>query len=895
MKLLLFITAILSWLPIYSQDINNKKVSLGLFSSYKSKEESKIESKIYEVLDEELKNKNFQTTKISGNEWKDRLENSKKNGSSILIEGFYKRSENGALNVYGQIYNVETGKLIDAFNRSFEFAEVSELKLDEKEMLVPDEKVIQEFSQKLVNRVRANPNRKENIENINEFVVNSQLGKDKNIAVPTEDLDKATEEVFKILNEENSISIVSKRIGVQESTGKTSAIVSVVNRRKIQDTGARNLADILKQIPGVEVFYDQMGFYKIAFRGIRAKSGVLLLLDGQRINNFYDGSTFLDLRADAIEKVEIIRGPGSSVHGTNAFVGVINVVTRTSFDGKSSGQVSTRIGSENTLEPSVFYGMRLGENWKISGYAERYETKGRKTQIANDTTCTEDSWSKLQCNQTAIPLPLNNSITTNDTKIQTNGFLNIDRNDNFFAKLKAIQEKRGPHVGEIGQVTPDSELGFKLLLGSIGFQNIELTKKISLSTKLYGDIYDRKDDIQVSRRDNLRHLGFSARKMNSYIYETHGIESILQLTLLKNLVFLLGVNYERLILRDFEIKKNYLRADTNTLLPAFFDFDNSPKSQNKDRHIKAVFGQTIYDPFSWLSITLGLRYDEYSDFGKTINPKTSAVITPFENTAYGTLAFKFLYGSAFRAPTFQELYDQTQAFQPAGAFGNRNLKPETIQTGEIGMEYNTPYKPLSFLVNGFYNSIRNNIAAINNSGTFPSERDNYQNLRGIKVGGIEFEVKLNYSNRNYFFANASWFQSQDNGGLPPNEKEDYITFLLDVPQARANLGANFEITKYFTLNNTVWISSERKSNSRFAFETQTDRQFKIPQYAVWNLSFASTEDLWSKGILRLSIFNMMNYKNFDDANYAIPSFPNRAIPSIFQYERYLELKLTYNL
>ena len=143
-----------------------------------------------------------------------------------------------------------------------------------------------------------------------------EFEKNKKLEIKTEE---TTEENFFKLEED--ISIVSKRVGQSESVSKTSAIVSVYNRQKIADSGARNLADILKQAPGVEISYDQFGSYKVAFRGVLSRSGVLMLLDGHRINNFYDGSTFLDIRADAIEKVEIIRGPGSSIHGTNAFVG----------------------------------------------------------------------------------------------------------------------------------------------------------------------------------------------------------------------------------------------------------------------------------------------------------------------------------------------------------------------------------------------------------------------------------------------------------------------------------------------------------------------------------------------------------------------------------------------
>nr|MBP9887784.1 TonB-dependent receptor [Leptospiraceae bacterium] len=89
-------------------------------------------------------------------------------------------------------------------------------------------------------------------------------------------------------------------------------------------------------------------------------------------------------------------------------------------------------------------------------------------------------------------------------------------------------------------------------------------------------------------------------------------------------------------------------------------------------------------PLKWLSITAGVRRDTYSDFGSTINPKTGLVITPFEKTKFGTLAFKVLYGSAFRAPTFQELYDKNQAYQVGGVFGNNTQRLQSIGTRDGG-------------------------------------------------------------------------------------------------------------------------------------------------------------------------------------------------------------------
>lgn len=755
--------------------------------------------------------------------------------------------------------------------------------------------------------------------------------KNKKIEIKPEE--STTEEDFFKLEED--ISIVSKRVGQSESVSKTSAIVSVYNRQKIADSGARNLADILKQAPGVEVSYDQFGSYKVAFRGVQSRSGVLMLLDGHRINNFYDGSTFLDIRADAIEKVEIIRGPGSSIHGTNAFVGVINVVTRSAAKGdKTGGHVSSRLGQYNTFEPTAYYNLKMGEDWKLSTYAGYYESARPQVHLPYDQSCTSPGIRTGGCNTTLFAQPIATYNKTNDRKKQTNVFISASKGESFYIKGKMIREERGPNVGELGFVTPDSQLGFNLLTADIGTEKIAVTQTISLSARVYTDSYLRKDEIQVERRDFLSHLGSSPTKKTGYQYQTMGTEIILQYNPFSQLSIMAGAQIERLNYKDSYIKQNFAGENRTNLYPVFYDYDNlntdfndtaiqfattgkasisDPDSlkrgKNKSRNIQAEFAQLLWDPLKWLSITAGVRRDVYSDFGSTINPKTGVVITPFEKTKFGSLSFKILYGSAFRAPTFQELYDKNQAFQVGGVYGNNTqrlqtigasgygeLKPETIRTGELGMEYLTPYKPLSFQINWFYTRIYNNIGGINTSGTVPGRYDIYRNLRGLTIIGSEAESRLNYSAKNYIFLNLSWFQAVDHGGLIETLKDiDNKTFLTNIPQGRANLGVNWGVTKYFVLNNTVWASTERSSNVRFEFERQSTRGFRYPQYHIWNMSLATTEDLIKNMELRLSIFNLQNYKLYDESNSATVDYTNRAIPAAYIFQRYIEFKMTYFL
>ena len=140
------------------------------------------------------------------------------------------------------------------------------------------------------------------------------------------------------------------------------ASVTVVTADEIQKYGYRNLADILRSVPGFYVTYDR----DYTFVGVRGfgrlgdwNSRILVLIDGHRINNNVLGQAMLGneflVDIDMIERVEIVRGPSSSLYGANAFFAVINVITRTSKQVKD-WELSFQTGSFGTDEGRATYG-----------------------------------------------------------------------------------------------------------------------------------------------------------------------------------------------------------------------------------------------------------------------------------------------------------------------------------------------------------------------------------------------------------------------------------------------------------------------------------------------------------------------------------------------------------
>lgn len=133
-------------------------------------------------------------------------------------------------------------------------------------------------------------------------------------------------ELQKILNKNVT---VSSRNAL--TTRETPGIISLITSEEIQNAGARDLIDVLRLVPGFEVLQDNQMVMGIGIRGNWANEGkVLVLMDGHYMNELLYQTVQLGnhFPVDAIERIEIIRGPGSAIYGGSAEYGVINIITK---------------------------------------------------------------------------------------------------------------------------------------------------------------------------------------------------------------------------------------------------------------------------------------------------------------------------------------------------------------------------------------------------------------------------------------------------------------------------------------------------------------------------------------------------------------------------------------
>jgi outer membrane receptor protein involved in Fe transport len=170
----------------------------------------------------------------------------------------------------------------------------------------------------------------------------------------------------------------------EQKVTEAASFITIITSDEIQKYGYRTFAYVLRSVPGFYVTDDQNYGY-LATRGFMGPGSynnrVLIQIDGHRLNeNICDGAyvdTEFPLDIDLIDRIEVIRGPGSALDGTDAFFAVIDVITKRGADFKGA-EVSADAGSLNTYRGRATYGMKSkGEtDWLLSG--TYYHTLGNK-------------------------------------------------------------------------------------------------------------------------------------------------------------------------------------------------------------------------------------------------------------------------------------------------------------------------------------------------------------------------------------------------------------------------------------------------------------------------------------------------------------------------------------
>jgi iron complex outermembrane receptor protein len=555
--------------------------------------------------------------------------------------------------------------------------------------------------------------------------------------------------------------------GTKQPINKAPSTATVVTAADIIALGANDLTDVLESVAGLHVSHGALGNHPRYFiRGIASNFApeVLILINGSKTNletfgrdSFIYGHGFIH----NISRIEIIRGPGSALYGADAFSGVVNIITKNA-DEIAGTEIGAQLGNLNTKETWVQHGGKFA-GFNVAAYLAYAKSDGSKRTIDSDLQSLLDGF--FQTHASNAPGKINAEFRAVDARLELD-------NENWKIHTGFQDRNVGTGGGIAESLDPAGRLRERRFNFSGEYQKTGFLPNFDILAKfeyyqlktLTGDpqfLIFPKGAFSGTFPDGIvGNPGHSERAerfalVGAYTgWNSHKIR--------------LGVGHEIEDLYATEEYKNFRLKIINGAL-TFVPLGSVVNATgNPDliyllphkRNLSYAFLQDEWALAKDWALTAGVRYDRYSDFGSTTNPRLALVWDPKYN-----LTIKGIYGQAFRAPTFNDQYGVNNPV----ANGNRNVQPEKIRTTELAFIYQPTPKLQTSLT--FFSYLQKNIIAfVPDSGAVGTKTA--QNTGNQSGKGFELEATWNVERNLKLVGNISTQKSihQDTGkdvGLAP--------------------------------------------------------------------------------------------------------------------------------
>jgi outer membrane receptor for ferrienterochelin and colicins len=488
--------------------------------------------------------------------------------------------------------------------------------------------------------------------------------------------------------------------------------VSVVTAEDIRRFGYRTLLDVLQSMRGVYVSDDRNYTY-VGLRGFMRPSDynnrLLLLVDGHRMNENVYGSAYFGrespIPVEAIERVELVRGPSSSIYGDSAFLGIVNVITRHSEQGRQGMEMSAAAASRDTFEGRLGHSMQWNDaqlSFDLSGYKS-----GGESRLY---------YPEFDPRVSTLALAANDGIASNVDGEEAAGFFATFRQGALNVTSSFSYRDKEVPTASFETLFND---GDERTVDLRGYLDAKYTHDLDERTQLVGRAY----------YDVFRYVGY-------YPYE--GEQE--------------GFDLDRVVLRDegsgdwvgteWQVTRRLggghtfvggveYREDLRQQQHALYQTQPSVDyhSSDLDARNAAAFAQAEINVTRKLLINAGARLDYYFQrFGRTINPRLAAIYSPDEKTQ-----IKALFGTAFRSASVYEQY-----YQFAGVERDL-LLPERIRTSEIAVDryFHRNYR---LGVSAYRYFVKNLITQ-----TVDAEGEIFfDNVARVRASGVELEMEARF-------------------------------------------------------------------------------------------------------------------------------------------------------
>lgn len=541
----------------------------------------------------------------------------------------------------------------------------------------------------------------------------------------------------------------------EQSVTQAPSDVTIITADEIKKSGYRTLAEILNSVRGFYTTSDGAYDY-VGTRGFNRPGDYggrnLITIGGHRMNDDLYGSAAIGteclLDVDLIDRVEIIRGPGSSLYGNNAVFSVINIVTRRGRDFNGV-EASGSYASFDTYTGRLSYGNRFTNGLELALSGSYLKSGGNGNLYYPAYSTINQGYAKR------------NGASRDPSTFLSITYKDLSLEGGFVQRTKTIPVAYNDVFNDSRGQTLDERAFADLRL------NHQFANDWELALRLYYDHYRYDGDYPGSQYPyhNPLYPGLITINEDRDVTESLGSELQISTTLFQKHRVTAGAEY-----------RHDLRLDLR-------NFDQGGATYLAAIHTGDTVGSYVQDEYSVLHnliLNAGARFDWFSSFGDTFNPRAALIYSPCTNST-----FKAIYGQAFRAPNAYELY-----YVSVGYASSQNLKPETIHSYELDYDqaFNSHLKLVSSL---FYYQVDHLISF----GRDSSGNSTFGNLAGATSKGGELELDANWAKGwrarlSYTYADAR--DSVNNQHLS-NSPKNLAKFSLTAPLWHEKLFANLEI------------------------------------------------------------------------------------------------------
>lgn len=574
----------------------------------------------------------------------------------------------------------------------------------------------------------------------------------------------------------DEVVITATKFPIKQSlTGK---VVTVIDQQQLQRSSGKSLTEVLNTQAGIIVngSSNVLGTNQDVYLRGAAAGKTLILLDGVPVYDASGISGAYDLNlisVDGVERIEILKGSQSTLYGSDAIAGVINIISKKGGTKKINTTANFAGGSYNTFKGSV----GLNGTVKNTAYNVQYSklySKGFST--AQDKTGVND-FDKDGIDENVFRANISQKISSKFS-VRANTQLSDYKTD-----------------ADAGQFKDDADYTIKNKNTIIGFGADYTIAKTVLHLNYN---YNRVNRVYLD--DSTSRGGFSYYSKGDYTGKSHFVELYSNIAVTKHIDLLVGADY-----------RNQLTDQNYFSVSSFGPYVSTPLSDDSSKVNQfGAYASVVVKDIKGFNVELGARYNNFNKYGNvfTFSFNPSYIISN-SIKIFGNIS------SGFKAPSLYQVYSEYR--NP-----NVELNPEKSLNIEGGIQY---YKNnINLRAVYFSRNIKDNIVFY--SAGAPTYASYYVNADKQKDKGLELEASIDFGR---VTLNANYVNLDGKIETKTGVKDTSFFNLYRRPRQTMNVNVGIELCKNWNMNIGVQSISKRYE------AVYASAPIEMPAYYVWNL------------------------------------------------------------